>query len=50
MEGKFVPTWKTAVVRPPLKKAGLDRVNSNYRPVKLKISVKGAGETGSLSV
>ena len=32
-EGMFVPTWKTAVVRPLLKKAGLDPVNSNYRPV-----------------
>ena len=29
----FVPSRKTAVVRPLLKKVGLDLVNSNYRPV-----------------
>ena len=32
-EGLFVSTWKTAIVRPLLKKKGLDLVNSNYRPV-----------------
>ena len=29
----FVNTWKTAIVRPLLKKAGLDLTLSNYRPV-----------------
>lgn len=32
-QGLFVSSWKTAVVRPLLKKSGLDLVNSNYRPV-----------------
>ena len=32
-EGLFVSSWKTAVVRPLLKKPGLDLINSNYRPV-----------------
>ena len=32
-EGLFVDSWKTAVVRPLLKKAGLELTNSNYRPV-----------------
>ena len=32
-EGLFVPTWKTAVIRPLLKKTGLDLISSNYGPV-----------------
>ena len=32
-EGLFFSSWKTAVVRPLLKKPGLDLINSNYRPV-----------------
>ena len=32
-EGKFVSTWKTAIVRPLLKKAGQDPIYKNYRPV-----------------
>ena len=32
-QGQFASSWKTAVVRPLLKKAGLELVNSNYRPV-----------------
>ena len=31
--GLFVSSWKTAVVRPLLKKAGLQLIHSNYRPV-----------------
>ena len=31
--GEFVTTWKTAIVRPLLKKPGLDLTPSNYRPV-----------------
>ena len=32
-EGVFAINWKTAIVRPLLKKAGLDLIASNYRPV-----------------
>lgn len=32
-EGVFVSKWKTAIVRPLLKKAGLELILSNYRPV-----------------
>ena len=32
-EGSFVNTWKTAIIRPLLKKNGLDLIPSNYRPV-----------------
>lgn len=32
-DGLFVPSWKTACVRPLLKKAGLETIYSNYRPV-----------------
>lgn len=31
--GEFVPQWKTAIVRPIIKKAGLELIESNYRPV-----------------
>ena len=33
MHGLFVSTWKSAVIRPLLKKTGLDLITSNYRPV-----------------
>lgn len=32
-KGIFVQSWKTAIVRPLLKKAGLDLISKNYRPV-----------------
>ena len=32
-KGIFVSTWKTAIVRPLLKKSGLELISSNYRPV-----------------
>ena len=32
-EGTFVDSWKLTIVRPLLKKQGLDLVESNYRPV-----------------
>ena len=32
-EGLFVETWKLAIVRPLLKKIGLDLIGKNYRPV-----------------
>ena len=32
-EGLFIHNWKTAVVRPLLKKQGLEVINSNFRPV-----------------
>ena len=32
-EGKFDQSWKTAILRPLLKKKGLDLINSNYCPV-----------------
>ena len=32
-EGLFIRKWKTAVVRPLLKKLGLELINSNFRPV-----------------
>ena len=32
-EGVFCTNWKLAVVRPLLKKIGLELINSNYRPV-----------------
>ena len=32
-EGLFIKQWKTAVVRPLLKKKGLELLHSNYRPV-----------------
>ena len=32
-EGVFPRAWKTAIIRPPLKKQGLDLALSNYRPV-----------------
>ena len=31
--GKFIYQWKVAIVRPLLKKVGLDLVEKNYRPV-----------------
>ena len=31
--GTFPNVWKTAIVRPLLKKVGLETINSNYRPV-----------------
>ena len=31
-EGLFVETWKLAIVRPLLKKIGLDLIDKNYRP------------------
>ena len=31
--GTFPNVWKTAIVRPLLKKVGLETMNSNYRPV-----------------
>ena len=31
-QGRFVSTWKTAIVRPLLKKPGLELAESNYRP------------------
>ena len=33
ISGRFVDKWKTAIIRPSLKKPGLDLVPSNYRPV-----------------
>ena len=33
MQGEFCRSWKTAVVRPLLKKLGLALIHSNYRPV-----------------
>ena len=46
-QGVFSNEWNTAIVRPLLKKAGLDLVHKNYRPVSnlcfhLKSSGKGA--------
>ena len=35
--GLFVDSWKCAVVRPLLKKPGLEQQNSNYRPVSILI-------------
>ena len=32
-EGLFIRKWKTVVVRPLLKKLGLELINSNFRPV-----------------
>ena len=32
-KGEFCQIWKTAVVRPLLKKEGLDPIKPNYRPV-----------------
>ena len=32
-EGMFASDWKTAIVRPLLKKIGLELIHSNYRPV-----------------
>lgn len=32
-KGVFVRSWKTAIVRPILKKLGLELIKSNYRPV-----------------
>ena len=32
-EGKFDQFWKTAILRPLLKKKGLDLIDSNYHPV-----------------
>ena len=32
-EGVFVEQWKSAIIRPTLKKCGLDLILSNYRPV-----------------
>ena len=32
-KGTFVPSWKTAIIRPTLKKPSLDHIPSNYRPV-----------------
>ena len=32
-EGLFIHDWKTAVVRPLLRKQGLEVINSNFRPV-----------------
>jgi hypothetical protein len=34
-QGVFPDKWKVAVIRPLLKKAGLDLVESNYRPVSI---------------
>ena len=31
--GTFVSSWKVAIIRPLLKKVGLDLISSNYRPV-----------------
>ena len=33
MQGEFCKSWKTAVVRPLLKKLALALIHSNYRPV-----------------
>ena len=33
MAGEFNDSWKTSIVKPLLKKEGLDRVLKNYRPV-----------------
>ena len=33
LDAKFCSTWKTAIVRPLIKKIGLDLVDKNYRPV-----------------
>ena len=30
--GVFAEDWKTAILRPLLKKSGLDLIHSNYRP------------------
>ena len=32
-KGQFANTWKTAIIRPLLKKAGLEIIHSNYRPI-----------------
>ena len=32
-EGQFIRSWKTAIVRPLLKKVGLQLIMSNFRPV-----------------
>ena len=32
-KGEFCKEWKTAVVKPLLKKPGLDLINKNYRPI-----------------
>ena len=34
-EGLFIHNWKTAVVRPLLKKQGLEVINPNFRPVTI---------------
>ena len=31
--GTFVDNWKSAIVRPLIKKQGLDQINANYRPL-----------------
>ena len=31
--GVFLEDWKTAILRPPLKKCDLDLIDSNYRPI-----------------
>ena len=32
-KGQFASTWKTAIIRPLLKKLGLEIIHSNYRPI-----------------
>ena len=32
-EGVFANKWKTAIIKPPLKKVGLDPITKNYRPI-----------------
>ena len=32
-EGQFIRAWKTAMVRPLLKKLGLEVINANFRPI-----------------
>ena len=32
-KGEFCEEWKTAIVKPLLKKPGLDLINKNYRPI-----------------
>ena len=32
-KGQFANTWKTAIIRPLLKKLGLEIIHSNYRPI-----------------
>ena len=31
--GQFANTWKTAIIRPLLKKLGLEIIQSSYRPI-----------------